>query len=609
MPIGTLSQSRGLRRITALALAAAVSLGLAFGSTAVPAHAASEQATDSTTLRVATSGFVDSFNPFTSIYLLPTNLIRYMYEYLVQNSQTDGSPTKGLAASWTTKESGKQWVYKLQSGLKWSDGKAITAKDVQYTYEQMMNNAQLGTANGNLVTNFASVKAPDDNTVVINLKSPQASNPGIEIPVVPEHIWSKISKPADYKNEKNVVGSGPFLLQSYKANQSIVLKSNPNFWKGEPKIKKIQYIYYTNSDAEVQALKSGDVDLVSGLTPTQYNALKGVKGVTVHSGKGRRYMSLSINPGMQTSTGKRYGTGAAALQDKQVRQAIRLGINIPSLMKHVIDNQGTLATSFIPASFPEWHLSNKSKVLVKYDPDAAKAKLDQAGWKVGSDGYRYKDGAQLKIRLFANSDDPDEQAMAEYLKPWMKAIGINLDVQSSDSDTINDKVTKGDYDTYFTGWSVNPDPSYQLGINTCASLPDSDGTGGTSQDGYCNPDFDKLYNEQLTELNNTKRKATVQKMLELNYQDAVAVDFWYANSLEAYRSDRFTGFGLQPKKDGIIANQAGYWGFLSAKPVAGSSNSSNVSTGLWIGAGVIVLIILIGGGVFFARRRKSDEIE
>src|SRR6478735_3550678 len=212
-----------------------------------------------------------------------------MYENLVQNSDVDGSPTKGLADHWDVSDGGKTWTFTLQDDLEWSDGEPITSADVKYTFDQMMDVPELSVANGNLVTNYDSVEAPDDKTVVINLKESQAPNPAIEIPIVPEHIWSEISNPAEYANDKDVVGSGPFLLESYKANQFITLKANPTFWDGAPKIDKIQYVYYTNSDAQVQALRSGDVDFVSGLTPTQFDALKGADGITVHSGIGRRY--------------------------------------------------------------------------------------------------------------------------------------------------------------------------------------------------------------------------------------------------------------------------------------------------------------------------------
>lgn len=568
---------------------------------------------DAKTMRIATSGFVDSFNPWTSIYLLPTNLFRYMYENLVQNSDVDGSPTKGLADHWKVEEGGKKWVYTLQDGLTWSDGKAITSADVKYTFDQMMTNPDLAVANGNFLANFADVKAPDAKTVVIDLKAPQAPNPGIEVPILPKHVWEKISDPAKYANDKDVVGSGPFLLQSYKANQFITMKANPKFWKGAPKIDTIQYVYYTNSDAQVQALRSGDVDFVTGLTPTQYQALKGAEGITEHSGIGRRFSSLSFNSGLKTVDGQPFGNGNPALQDVNVRQAIRMGTDTKTLLSKVLNGLGNPGTSFIPSSYPQWTLPTDDSAVkaLAYNPDKAKATLDAAGWKVGADGIRVKDGQRLSLRLFVDSTDPQEQTVAQYFQPWMKTIGIDIQPVSTDSDTINADTLKGNYDIYFSGWSVGPDPDYQLSINTCSSLPTkTDGTGATSQDGWCNPEYDKLYKEQQTETDAKKREAIVQKMLQLNFTDTAQIVYWYANGLEAYRSDRFTDFRMMPAKGGIIANQSGYWGFMDVAPVGdGASSDSGPNVGLLVTGGVIVLIV-IGAIIFFVvRRRSSADVE
>lgn len=604
-----------LKRVAAAVAATAVVFGMApMAASANVAHLSTETEdgpavtpdSSPTTLRIATSGFVDSFNPFTSIYLTPTNIFRYMYESLVQNDAEDGSPTEGLAESWETNEEGTVWTYTLHEGLTWSDGEPLTASDVKWTYDQMMEVPEMGTANGGLVASFESVEAPDDRTVIINLSEPQAPNPGTEIPIVPEHIWSEIDNPVEYPNDADTVGSGPFILKSYSQNQSIELVANPDFWRGAPKIDRIQYVYYTNSDAMVQALRAGEVDLVTGLSPTQFEALEGVENITTHSGQGRRYTSIAINPGFETRDGQPFGENHPALEDVEVRQAIRQGIDLQTLFEQVLDSQGVVATSFVPAAFPDWHLSDDSDAIMGYDPEAAKAQLDAAGWTEGSDGIREKDGEKLALTLLVDADTPIEQAAAEFLVPWMKEIGIDLTADTRDGDTISTDVMAGKYDMYFSGWSLNPDPDYQLGINTCANLPtETDGSGGTSQDGYCDPAFDELFAQQHTELDPEARMDIVEQMLEMNYESSVQVALWYPNSLEAYRSDRFDNFTLQPAEDGIIANQAGYWGYMTVEPVGDSqAGGGGASTGLLI-AGGVVAVLVVGGLIFWLVRRKN----
>lgn len=152
----------------------------------------------------------------------------------------------------------------------------------------------------------------------------------------------------------------------------------------------------------------------------------------------------------------------------------------------------------------------------------------------------------------------------------MKAIGIDLQIKATDADTVSADSIAGNYDMYFTGWSTNPDPDYQLGINTCGNRAlTTDGNGGTSQDGYCDPEFDRLFAAQRSAMDEKQRIDIVRQMQEMNYTATPQIALWYPDMLEAYRSDRFDDFGLQPSDGGIIANQAGYWGFLSARPRVG----------------------------------------
>ena len=275
-----------------------------------------------------------------------------------------------------------------------------------------------------------------------------------------------------------------------------------------------------------------------------------------------------------------------------------------------MEDQATAATSFIPASYEKWMLPEDDPAIVKFDPEAAKQKLDEAGWKLGSDGVREKDGKKLNLRLQIDGSSSTEQALAEYIKPWLGDVGIGVKVVSTDSDTLSTEANAANYDMYFSGWSLSPDPDYQLGINTCGQLPTkTDGTGGTSQDGYCNPEFDKLYKQQQVELDESKRIEIVHEMLAMNYEDSVSVVLYYPNQLEAYRSDRFEGFAKMPTENGIIANQSGYWGFQPVKSVGEGGASGGPQTGLWVVLGGVAVAGVIAVGVAANRRKKSADIE
>ncbi len=591
---------------TAFSALATAALAAAF--VAAPGPSAATAATAPPVFKVATSATIDTFNPFISIYLTPTGINRMVYENLVQYSAKDSSPTEGLATKWETSSDGKTWTFHLRPGMKWSDGQPITAADPQWTYTQMMTDPDMGTANGSLVANFAKVDAPDPETLVITMKAPQASNPGLEIPVVPKHVWEKIDDKVKYPNDTDVVGSGPYVLQKFTPSQSVVLKANPNFWKGKPKLAGVTYVVYKNSDASVQALRSGEVDLVGGLTVPQFDALKNAKGITTNAGKGRRFIGLGLNSGARTQDGQKVGDGNPVLKDKVVRQAIRQAINIPELLNKTFQGHGTLATSFIPAVYPQWQWKDDSK-LAKYDPAAANAALDAAGYAKGANGIRNdKNGKPINLRLFVDNADSVDQSRADFIVPWLKAIGIAVTVQPTDGDTISADTTAGKYDMYFTAWSLGSDPDYQLGINTCASLPTkTNGEGATSMDYWCDPEFDKLFAEQHAELDQAKRQEIVKQMQAIHYEAAPSIDFWYPESLEAYRSDKFTGLTKMPQDGGVLTGQSGYWALLDARPVSaesGDTDGGGLGTGGWIGLGALAVIVL-GGGALLARRRGA----
>ena len=590
---------RRVRAVAALGLGGALILA-PLGGAAVSATAAS-----GSMLKIATSSDIDTLNPFTAILASSTSIMSLQYESLAQYSAADNSVVPGLASKWTTSSDGLVWKFTIPAEREWSDGSPLTAKDAAWTFTAIQNDEKLAQANGGLLTNIVSVTAPDDRTVKITLKEAQAPNPGAELPIVPEHVWKSIKNPSGFANDRNDVGSGPFIVKSYEKGQSVQLTANKKFWRGAPKIDGITYVYYKNSDAQVQALKTGEVDIVSGLQPAQYSSLKGVKGVTLNAGAGRRYTALAINPGAKDATGAPLGDGNPALQDKILRTAIIAAIDNKTLLSKVKQGLGVLGQTAIPPVYPQYFGIDKSKVI-RFDPAAANAMLDTAGYQKGGDGIRLdKTGKPLQLRLLGRSSDPTHAQMAEYIGPWLKAIGISTSVVMEADNQVNDDSTLGKYDMYFTGWGIGPDPDFQMSINLCSSFPNADGSGALSESNWCDPAFDKLFTAQHVQLDPAKRATIVKKAMAVIYSSAVNDVIWYANSLEAYRSDRFTGFVTQPSKGGVITGQNGYWGLYSATPVAATSGESAPNVGAIVGVIALVVVLIGVPTIVVLRRRRT----
>jgi peptide/nickel transport system substrate-binding protein len=600
-----------LRRAAALAVAAVALAGPAVAGTTLPAHAADA----APAMKVAIATDIDTFNPFLAILASSTGILRFQYENLVQYG-VNNEPVPGLSDKWETSTDGKTWTYHIRDGMKWSDNQPLTADDVAWTFNAVKTNAALQKANGGLVENVQTVTAKDPSTLELTLAAPQASNPGFELPIVPKHVWEKEADPSKYANDTDTVGSGPFVIKSYQKGVSVQLVANPNFWRGAAKVSGLTYAYYKNTDAAVQALKNGEVDIVGSLTPAQFTSLKDQSGITTNQGAGRRYTALAINPGAIDAQGKPLGDGNAALQDPVLRQAVVKAIDKQTLLTRVLQGLGKPGLTEMPGVYPSYTGYAAGYTAPTFDIAGANQLLDQAGYAKGADGNRTdKSGKPLTLRLMGRNSDPTHAQMAEFVKGWLGQIGIPLTVSMVTPNQVNDDSTLGKYDLYLTGWGIGPDPDFQLSINQCSSRPNADGSGATSENNWCDPAFDALYKAQHTELDAAKRADLVKQSFTMIDKAAINSVIWYADTLEAWRSDKFTGFVKQPANTGVVMGQNGYWGLYGAAPVsadtasaAGTSSSSGMP-GWAIGLIIAAVIVVVGAIIVLMMRRRATAAD
>ncbi|WP_236792486.1 ABC transporter substrate-binding protein [Amycolatopsis sp. GM8] len=560
-------------------------------------------------LRVALVQEVDHLNPFLASFASSTMVGRLAWEFLTLPSAEDNTPSPGLATSWTTSDDKLTWTYQIRQGVKWSDGQAVTAKDAAFTFNRIMTDKKAQEANGTYVENFASVTAPDDHTLVIRTKVPQASMTAIDVPIVPEHIWAGISDMDDAKTDGVPVvgvGDGPFLITEYRPNELVRLKANPDYWRGKAKYDELQFISYKNADAAVNALRNDEVDLVNRLTSTQFDALQGEANITTNKATGRRYRELLINPGAQNLDHQPIGDGNPALKDVRVRKAIAQAIDPRTLIDKVLGGYGELGGGLLPTSYPKYHWDPSDAQRYKFDPAAANAALDAAGYPKGADGTRVgPDGKPLQLRLLGRASEDFAQRGSDYVVSWLGAIGIKVTKQLVSDNEVDDRSNAGTYDLAFSGWGTSPDPDYTLGKQSCGALPATAGSS-SSASFFCDPQFDALYQQESTELDPAKRADLVKQAQARYYDQVPSVVIDYDNPLEAFRTDRFTSFPKQPAGSGNIMEQSGYWGFYGATPADGGSDSGGLPAGAWVGIGAAVIVV-IGAGVGLSRRKKSAD--
>jgi peptide/nickel transport system substrate-binding protein len=606
--IGRIADSRPTSRLPTLVLAFLLAaLLLAPATLGKPAAAAPKKV-----LTVATNGSVDSLSPFLAQRILPTEVHRLVYDFLTNYDAKDDHAVPAMATSWSTSSDKLTWTYTIRSGMKWSDGVPVTARDIAWTYNLMMTNKDAATANGNFVANFQSVMAPDDSTLVVVLGKPQATMLALDIPIVPRHVWeSHVSEIGKFNNDASspIVGDGPFILSAYQKDQYIQLDANPGYWRGRPKFDRLIFKHYANQDAEVQALKKGEVDFAGGLTPAQFNSLKGAKDIARNNGNGKRFYALAINPGATTTKGQPFGDGNPALKDPLVRQAIMEAIDKPALVGKTLGGFGVAGQGYIPPVYSAYTWTPSATETVGSNPAKANQLLDQAGYRKGSDGRRTTpDGKPFTLRLYGETQRAEDAQNATFVKEWLDSVGINVNASIVDQATVGDNETAGNYDLAFDSWLVNPDPDFVLSIQTCGARPATPGGSFAGDNFVCDQTYDQLYAAQISEYDAAARAGVIKKMQAQLASDRYVNVLYYPNTLEAYRSDVIASMQMQPQPNGIYDGQDGYWSWWSATPASAASSRSDVGAGA-IAAAVVVVAVLLAAVVFLVVRRRSTTAE
>lgn len=555
-------------------------------------------------LYVATNQSVEDWNPFNQLYVIEHTFRQLVYEPLVRVDADDYSIIGGLAESYEASDDGLVWTYELYEDAVWQDGEPITAYDVEYTYHIIANDPQ--TAGGTADSQIESVEVIDDHTVEFTLTEPDVGFETTDQEILPQHIWEEHEGAwTDWANDDfPIIGGGPFSMVDYSVDNYIRFEANPDYHHGAPGFDEIVFQYYTEPDTAVAALETGNVDIVGGLNEAQLRRLEGVEGIETNSAPNRRWLGLRFNTGSQTADGEEFGDVNEAVFDPQVRTALHHAIDKQSLIDGVVDGYGDVATSIVPNVFSTIWWEPEEEDAVTHDLDEANRLLDEAGypWPDGEDFRVDGDDETLTLRLTVDPSTTDNVNISEYLTEWFQDVGVELDVIFSEDSEV--EFNEGRSEIAFTGWGIQPNPSYNMRRNSCAELPTE--IGGTSSDAfYCNPDFDAIVEASQTEIDEEARTELYHEAQEILYHDAPIIFLWYPYVMEAYSSVAISDITTQPSDEGMILGQSGPWALHSAQPTGEALGGA--STAVLVGAGVVVLGGVLVAVVVLVRRKQTDE--
>ena len=496
-------------------------------------------------VRIGYAGSPDTLNPGAAVLSEAYYMFELVYD-TIYDLNLDGTFSLSLAESVETSDDDLVWTFRLRDAT-FHDGVPLTAEDVVFSYDLYANTEGYPWM-GDYTTYFDSVEAPDEKTVVITLSEaiPNLDSQLVWLYVLPKHIWEN-EDPVEFENVE-MIGSGQFKMVEYKQNEFVHLAANldhPN----APKVDEAIFQTFESNDALVQAIKTGQVDMITEFPATAIESLRATENVEVVVGApfAPTVTDVIFNQCAPENCPEEDGicSGHPSLQDRNVRLALAHATDKQKIIDVVYLGTASAGTTLIPDGLGVWYNSDISD----YDFDVAKANqiLDDAGYAdTDGDGVRQMpDGTNpLRYRLNWPSDSIDGPRLAELLGEMWKQVGVEVEPQALDPDATTAICCPAfDFDVILWGWASDPDPNLLLSVMTTDEIPT-----GSSETGYSNPEYDALYVQQASETDFETRKDLVWQMQKIAFDDVVYLIPYYDPALQAYRTDAFSGWITdQPK--------------------------------------------------------------
>lgn len=378
------------------------------------------------TLVIAIEILPRGFDPrFSTSNTYSARIMQLVYDtLLVKDANFELVPS--LAETFTESEDHQTFTFRLRPGVSFHDGRPLTAADVKYTFQSIINPATKSPIRG-AVDKITEIQTPDELTVIFRAREPfytfAANLPAIGI--IPAGAGAEMAS--------QPVGSGPYQFISYTEGDTVRLAANPLYWGGAPHIPRVHVKFVADNSTRQAELMSGGVDLAynSGFDPETVRALRGRRGIQVVEAEGVNVDYLGVNLSSQS-----------LLSNRQVRQAIAYAIDREVIIKRLLRDQAKRADAILPTR--HWAYAEDVKV---YEPDLERAKrlLDEAGF-ADPDG----DGPQprLTVTLMTNTTQITRN-IASVIKEQLRQAGVNLELESFEFATLLDKVNKGQFDLYY----------------------------------------------------------------------------------------------------------------------------------------------------------------
>ena len=349
----------------------------------------------------------------------------HVHEPLIQSTLTvtteDLEIAYDLATAMEVSEDGMTWTVDIRDDVRFTDGEPLTAEDVAFTYNTLRD-----TSSVNDFTMLREAVAVDGDTVEFRMNRPYSIWPYTMavVGIVPEHAYGP-----DYG--QNPIGSGRYMLKQWDKGQQVILEANPDYYGEEPKMKQVT-VLFMEEDAAFAAVMAGQADVAYTAAVYSDQTVDGYELLAFETVDNRGFNLPAIPAGTADESGVPLGNDFTS--DVNVRRAINIGIDREEMIENVLYGYGTPAYS-VCSKMP-WY-SEASQV--EYDPKEAGRLLDEAGWTVGADGFRQKDGVRAGFTLMYSAGDSVRQALSEDTANQLGELGIDVTVEGVGWDVAYDR--------------------------------------------------------------------------------------------------------------------------------------------------------------------------
>lgn len=445
------------------------------------------------------SGFPKSLNVWLDNNSFSQEVMGLLFEGLVSLHSTRNEPVGMLAESWTISSDGRKFTFHINPKARWSDGRPVTAGDIQFYYDCIMDPKNMTSVYRVELKRFKRPQIIDDKTILIEAQETHWKNfwGAAGFTAFPKHVWKDVD--FNKQNFEFPVVSGPYRIKTVEKNRYCLLERRDDWWgrskkynRGKYNFGYVKYKFMEDQNKVLEAFKKGDFDEYPIYTSsiwimkTDFEAVR--KGWVVRqknfNSEPKGYQGFSIN------------LRRDKFKDVRVRLALFYCINRELMNDKLMYNQYFLLNTYFPDLYP--NNINPDVPMVHFDPDTARALLQAAGWTVGSDGILVKDGKQLEVSFLTQMEDL--RHLNIYVED-LKKIGIKPVIEQLSNSSVRKRIDTYDFDLFWSAWGASRlrDPEAEWHSST-ADQPASNNYSGVKD-----ATIDSLIELQKTEMNIDKR--------------------------------------------------------------------------------------------------------